>query len=247
VYSYLHHPSRLGLATALAAGVAVLLLCAIFQFVVPAHDVSAYVPANPGNVNLRALILYAAAGGAHVLLCSLGTAILFFRVRVAEPNFRKITVDFTIAFSVIIAVVVLGCYLNLRVVQQSYFETIQPLQGDPRFGHLLGEHRIPLIAARFQLFAIFPLVLIAFGAAIAIVACFWVSQRMVDFVRTADGLKEAEIMEMKRDVAQLVSMISAIFTTSTVSTIALLQLGRDWIEKGPSRDAYIGRVIAESW
>lgn len=241
-------PARLGLVTALGTGLTVLVACGIFQLMIPVHSDIPAASLGPENQNLRAIILYAAAGGCHTLSCTFGSLLLMVRLKAEEPPFEflKTIMGIATSFVVIISCLFIACYFDLAVVEQSYFETMRPLLDDGRFGFMLGEERIPLSQVHLQPFALLPLTFVILGVFFSIVACFWVSHRAIDFVHKAQDLQKREITELKSEVAQLISLLSIVFTTSCISTIAFLQLARDWIEKGPVRDAYIQNGYAMS-
>lgn len=241
-------PHALGMVTSLGAGSAILLLCLVFQIVVPIRPLPEVKYLDDTNENFRALILYAAAGGCHTLLCLSSFMFLLARLSGEEPRheFTRIIRNIGISFTTIIAVVFVGCYFNLAVVQQSYDETVRPLLGDHRFGLLLSKIKIPFLGVRLEVLALIPLALIVLGILFSVVACFWAAHRAIDFINKASSMQKSEIVALKREIAQLMTLLSIIFTTSCVSTIAFLQLGRDWIEKGNARDAYIQNGYAMS-
>ena len=238
----------MGLVTSLGAGAAILILCLIFQIMVPIRSVPAVKHLGEANENFRAVILYAAAGGCHTLLCLSSSMFLLARLSGEEPRFEfmRILRNIGISFAIIITIVFAGCYFSLAVVQQSYDETVRPLLGDARFGHLLRKIEISLLRIHLEVLALIPLSFVILGILFSIVACFWAAHRAVDFVHKAGGIQKAEIIALKREIAQLMTLLSIIFTTSCVSTIAFLQLGRDWIEKGSARAAYIQNGYAMS-
>lgn len=245
------HPGNLGLVTSLGAGLSVLLLCAIFEVIVPLRAGTSGTQFISSNNNFRAIILYAAAGGCHTLLCAFGTLLLGARLRAEETPFalRKMSWRLGISFLLIIGTVLVACYWRLAVVEQSYFHTMRPLSGDARFGILWHYLQIPQSDIRLQVFALVPLTFVMLGISFSILACFWTAHKAVDLVRRARDIKEAEIVELKREIAQLLSLLSIVFTSSCISTITFLQLGRDWIEKGPLRDSYVqnGYAMAIFW
>jgi len=251
LYAYLARPSRLGLATTLATSAVVMVFCLAFEFVVPAQ--SGHLVSYPAqnNFNLRSIIFYATAGGMHILLCAAG--IIFFSVQMqraeSKLELKRIMIAAVIGFCVVFGIVLLACKLNINLVQQSYQDRVAPLQQDERLASLLAERTILFLGFKYQPLALFPLLLVAFGVAVAVVACFWIAQKAIEFVNRADDLKKQHIVEMKRSVAQLITLISIIFATSTLATIALMQLGRDWIEKGAARDTYIqsGDAMSIFW
>jgi hypothetical protein len=200
------------------------------------------------NLNLRSIILYATAGGMHLVLCIGGFAFFLQQLRTTESKLelKRILIGILVAFSVISSVVIVACYLDINLVRQSYFERMRPLQNDVRLHLLLATTTLPFVNFEIHSFAFFPLILVIFGVAVAVTACFWISHKAIRFADKADGLKKAEIVELKRSIGQLVTVTSIIFTTSTIATIALMQIGRDWIEKGPARDAYVQNGYAMS-
>jgi hypothetical protein len=244
-------PAILGILTALGATTSVLVLCALFEVVNPIYDLTPSNLAAPHNANARFLILYSAAGGSHILLCTLGTFFLLFRLRSEQTKFelRKTIACLITSFIIISAVVILFCYLNTNLVKQSYIETMLPLQNDPRFGMLMERHRIPVFGSEFQTFASIPLFLVLFGVLFSVTACFWMAHQAVDFLRKASDLKPTEIAKIKRRVAQLIALMAIVFTTSALSTIIFLQIGRDWIQEGSRKIAYIqnGYAMAIFW
>jgi len=249
--SALDRPSRLGAATALGTTVGILTLCLIFQFVVPAQLLPEGASIGGSNSNVRSLILYATSGGIHLLLC--GGSIVFFweqlRKGESKAEFANILVYACITISVILLVMIFACYLDLKVVVHSYEERVRPLEADPRLAVMLTRHAIPLTQVRFQPFALFPLILVVFGVTAAVMACFWIAHKAIVFSHRADDLKKLDILELKRSLTQLIGLITVVFTTSTIATIALMQIGRDWVEKGSMRDAYIqnGHAMAIFW
>jgi hypothetical protein len=133
----------------------------------------------------------------------------------------------------------LAMYLQLELVQQSYGDTVLPLRSDHRLDLLLHDYSIPLLRFQFEPFAVFPFSLILFGVLFSAVACFWAAHIAATFSYRADDLKKSDLLHVKRDIAQLITLLSVVFTTSCISTIIVMQIGRDWIEKGPERDAYV--------
>jgi predicted negative regulator of RcsB-dependent stress response len=87
------------------------------------------------------------------------------------------------------------------------------------------------------------------GVAVAVAACFWVAQKASTFTNRADDLRPLQIAELKRSIGQLITLTTVVFTTSTIATIALMQIARDWVEKGAVRDAYIqnGHAMSIFW
>lgn len=251
LYTYLARPSRLGLATTLGTSVVALVLCLAFEFVVPAQSDHLASYLGQKSFNLRSIIFYATAGGVHILLCAAGIIFFSLQMRSAEPKLelKNITIGIIIGFCVVFGIVILACKLDVNLVQQSYQDRIAPLQQDGRLASLLAERTIPFLGLKFQPLALFPLLLVAFGVAVAVVACFWIAHKAIEFVNRADDLKKQHIVEMKRSVAQLITLISIIFATSTLATIGLMQIGRDWIEKGAARDGYIqnGDAMSMFW
>jgi hypothetical protein len=248
VYSRIASPSYLGTATALGAGFTAFLLCLIFELVVPTTSASVGNYLGQKNQNLRSIILYATAGGMHLVLCIGGIAFFVQQLRTSESKLeiKRILMGFLIAFSIITSVILVACYLDINLVRQSYFERIKPLHSDDRLHLLLATTALPFINFEIHPFAFFPLLLVIFGIAVAVTACFWISHKAIRFADKADGLKRAEIVELKRSIGQLVTVTSIVFTTSTIATIALMQIGRDWIDKGIARDAYVQNGYAMS-
>jgi hypothetical protein len=249
LYSYLARPHRLGLGTALLAGLMVLVLCLSFEFLVPTQTVTTADYLGQKNLNLRSTILYATAGGVHILLCIAGTAFFLAKLKASKLDFRNIIISIFVAFLLLFAAVLVACVLDIDVVRQSYHERVGPLREDVRLHFLLPKKSSPPPVFEFHLFAVFPLLLVAFGLVVAIAACFWISHEAIAFASRADALKKQEIVELKRSIAQLIGLTSIIFTTSTIATIAVMQIGRDWIEKGSARDAYIqnGHAMSIFW
>lgn len=243
-------PASLGAMTALIAAIAVLLLCGLFELVTPAHDLAGS-SLGIRNHNFRLPILYATAGGGHTLLSIFGALFLLLRLKAEQPKLelQKTVRLLQATFVGISAAVLILCYLNVSVVQQSYFQTVLPLEGDYRFGFLLGKHRIPLLGAELETFAVIPLMLVLFGIFFSVIACFWMAHRSIDFLRKADDLQPAEVADMKRGIVQLVTLMAVVFTTSTLSTIVFLQIGRDWLESSDAKTAYIqnGYAMAIFW
>ncbi|HEV7877531.1 hypothetical protein [Bradyrhizobium sp.] len=248
LYSKLASPSALGAATALGAGFTAFLLCLIFELVVPATTgfVGNYL--GEKNLNLRSIILYATAGGVHLVLCTGGIVFFLQQLRTSESKLemKRILVGILISFSVISSIILIACYFDINIVRHSYLERMKPLQTDARLYFLLATTTIPFVNFEIHPFAFFPLLLVIFGIAVAVTACFWISHKAIRFADRADGLKKAEIIELKRSVGQLLAITSTIFTTSTIATIAVMQIGRDWIEKGSVRDAYVQNGYAMS-
>jgi hypothetical protein len=128
-------------------------------------------------------------------------------------------------------------------------ERFRPFENDERLHFLVAPSDIPLINLNFRRFAYFPLALVFFGVTVAVPACFWISHKVIDFANRADELKKHEIVQLQRNLAQLITLTSIVFTTSTIATIALMQIGRDWIDRGNVRDAYIqnGHAMSIFW
>lgn len=249
--SALARPSRLGAATALGTALGILTLCLVFQFVVPALNGLGRGAVVQENLNFRSLILYATAGGIHILLCS-GSMVFFWeqlRRGESQLEFRHIVMFAAAVFAIIVSIVLIACYLNINVVGQSYQERVMPLQGDWRLAFLLTKRAFLFTSLKLELLALFPLALVLFGVAAAVMACFWISHRAIAFAHRADDLKKSDILVLKRNLTQLISIVTVVFTTSTIATIALMQIGRDWIEKGSVRDAYIqnGHAMSIFW
>lgn len=247
---FLARPSRLGMATSLTAAVAMLLLCLTFECVVPGTN-----PTGPNagylgqqNTNFRVVILYAATGGFHIFLCVMGGVLLASRLNAETSKIDIVAIvrNIIVSFALIYGAVLLGSSLKLNVVVHSYHATMLPLRADSRFRFLFSDNDLVRRGFDIELFAFAPLTLIFFGVGVAVVACFWISNRAVGFIHSHDELRKRELDYLKRDVSVLISLISIIFTTSTVSTIAFLQMGRDWIDKGPIRDAYVQNGYAMS-
>lgn len=245
-------PSRLGLATALGAATGALALCLVFDVLVPQSVRSASADyLGQGNLNLRSIILYVTAGGMHILLCCGGMAFFFDQLRrgVSSLEFRRMIFLALVTFCLVGAIVLLACALNLNVVEHSFQDRIYPLERDARLAFLLTPREIPFTHIQVRLFAVFPLLLVLFGVAVAVAACFWIAQKAVTFASHAGDLKPTQISELKRSVGQLLSLTTVVFTTSTIATIALMQIGRDWLGKGAPRDAYIqnGHAMSIFW
>lgn len=249
VDSTLAKPSRLGAAIALSAASAVFVLCLVFEFLVPAPNGTTTDYLGQKNLNFHSLMLYATAGGMHILLCG-GSLVFFFeQLRKGESalEFRSVLLSILITFGIIALVVFIACYIDMKVVVQSYQERVKPLYPDGRLSSLLCRH-IPLLFSpqKVELLALFPLTLVLFGIAAAVMACFWISHKAIAFAHRAEHLERADILLLKRTLAQLIAIITIVFTTSTIATITLMQVGRDWIEKGAVRDAYIQNGYAMS-
>ena len=182
---------------------------------------------------MRGIILDATAGGMHILMCICGMTFFLVQLKSGESKLelKKILIGIVIGFSVIFGIILIACYFEINLVRQSYHDRVMPMQEDIRLNYLLATSAIQYPYIEFQPFALFPLVLIAFGVAVAVVACFWIAHKAIGFANKADDLKRRDIVDMKRSVAQLITLTSIIFTTSTLATIALMQIGRDWIEK----------------
>jgi hypothetical protein len=247
-YSNLASPSSLGAATALGAGFTAFLLCLIFELVVPATSTSAGNYLGQANLNLRSIILYATAGGVHMVLCTGGIAFFWQQLKSSETKLemRRIVIGMLISFFIISSIILVACYFDINIVRHTYLERMKPLHSDARLHFLLATTTIPIINFEIHPFAFFPLLLVIFGIAVAVAACFWIAHKAIRFTEKADGLKKPDIIELKRSVGQLVAITSTIFTTSTIATIAIMQIGRDWIEKGSMRDAYVQNGYAMS-
>jgi hypothetical protein len=228
-----------------------LALCLLFEFLVPLPLDFAADHVGTKNVNLRSIIIYVTAGGIHMLLCSGGMAFFFDQLRREESTLEfKRTIGYAIiAFCIVSALVVVACALGLNVVAHSFQDRIRPLEGDSRMASLFALHQIPFMHFGIRPFAVFPILLTLFGVAVAVMACFWIAHKAATFANRADDLKPAHIAELKRSVGQLISLTTVVFTTSTIATIALMQIGRDWLEKGAARDAYIqnGHAMSIFW
>ena len=251
LYAYLARPSRLGLVITFGAGLVVLILCLAFESIVPNSGAYSGKYLGQQNLNFRSIILYATTGGTHILLCA--SSIIFFSTQLRrgqpKPEFKRVIVATAISFVVIFGVVLIACNLDLNLVHQSFQGRMAPIQNDARFSLLLGTTVTPLLNLKLQIFALFPLLLIAFGIIAAVIACFWIADKAVTFAYAADSLSKKEIVQLKRSVAQLVALISIVFTTSALATITLMQIGRDRIEKGDAREAYIqnGDAMSIFW
>lgn len=248
----LDRPSRLGLATALGTAAGTLVLCLAFELLVPASvagTVADYV--GDKNLNFRSIIIYVTAGGMHILLCSGGIAFFLDQLRREQSaaEFKKTILYSIFAFAVICAIVLAACLSNLNIVEHSFHNRIRPLEADPHLTFLVGIRSSAVARISFRLFAVFPLLLTFFGVAVAIGACFWIAQKAVTFAHRADDLKPRQIAELKRSIGQLIALTTVVFTTSTIATIALMQIARDWIGKGPVRDTYIqnGHAMSIFW
>jgi hypothetical protein len=251
IFRYCARPSRLGFVTAIGTSLVALVLCLAFQFVVPATADHAMGYLGTKNSDFRSVILYATAGGSHILLCTAGMAFFIWQMRSAEPvaEFRRIVIATGIGFLIIFGSVVCACYFNLNLVQASYAVRIAPLYPDGRLANLLSFKTVLFTQLNIQLLALFPLTLVAFGVLIAVIACFWISHKAIAFAHKADDLRKEHVVEMKRNLTQLITVISVVFATSTLATIALMQIGRDWIESGSERDSYIqtGDAMSIFW
>jgi hypothetical protein len=247
----LARPSRLGLFTSLGAAMGALILCLVFDALVPLSANFLADGLGQNNLNVRSIILYVTAGGIHILLCCGGMIFFFDQLRrgASAAEFRKTILCVVVVFCTISAFVALACMFKLNVVEHSFQYRIRPLEGDPRLAFLLAPQNIPFIHFSVRPFAIFPLSLVFFGIAVATVACFWISHKAVAFADHAGKLKNTQISELKRSVGQLLSLTTIVFTTSTIATITLMQIGRDWIGKGAIRDAYIqnGHAMSIFW
>lgn len=245
----LSRPSRLGFATAIGTAIGALVLCTVFESVVPTPaDTMATNYLGQRNLNFRSIILYATAGGMHILLCCGGMIFFIEQLRRGETKFelKNIMAHGMIGLCVVCSVVLLACYLEMNVVRHSFADRVRPLESDARLAFLFARHSIPFINFEFRSFALFPLLLVLFGVAVAVTACFWIAHKAITFANRADDLKKSEIAELKRSLGQLISLVAVIFTTSSIATIALMQIGRDWFEKGVGRDAYIQNGYAMS-
>jgi len=247
----LDRPSRLGLAIAIGTAMGALAMCLLFEFLVPLPLDSAANYVGEKNLNLRSIIIYVTAGGMHILLCSGSMAFFFDQLRREESTLEfKRTIGFAaVAFCIVGALVVLACTLGLNIVTHSFQDRIRPLEDDARVASLFALHQIPLMHFGIRPFAVFPILLTLFGIAVAVTACFWIAHKATTFANRADDLKPAHIADIKRSVGQLISLTTVVFTTSTIATIALMQIGRDWLEKGIVRDAYIqnGHAMSIFW
>jgi hypothetical protein len=96
---------------------------------------------------------------------------------------------------------------------------------------------------------VFPVALIFVGIAAAVMASFWVSHKAIKFTHGASNLDRSGILELKRNLTQLIGLTTVVFTTSTIATVTLMQIGRDWIRVGASREAYIqnGHAMSIFW
>lgn len=249
--SALARPSRLGTVTALGTAFGILILCFVFQLVVPTPATPETAHIVQSNLNIRSFVLYATAGGVHILLCA-GSMVFFWeQLRRGESKleFANVLASASSTFCIIILVVLVACYLDMKVVAYSYEERLRPMESDQHLAFLLTKHVIPFVNAKAQLFALFPFILIAFGVAAAIVGCFWIAHKVITFTNRVDDLKSHDILALRRHLAQLIGLVTVVFTTSTIATVALMQIGRDWIEKGPTRDVYIqnGHAMSIFW
>lgn len=246
----LARPSRLGMATSLTAAVAVLMLCLAFESVVPRANLTPATASylRDGNSNFRVVILYAATGGFHIFLCAVGAMLLLSRINseTSQVDIRPVVRNLIIAFCLIYGTVLLGCALKLKAVIHSYHVTMLPLRSDPRFGFLFSSNDAVGLGFDIELFALAPLALMFCGIGVAVIACFWISNRAVGFIHSQKNITKKELAQLKRDMSVMISLISTIFTTSTVSTIIFLQMGRDWFVKGPAKDVYIQNGYAMS-
>jgi hypothetical protein len=247
----LDRPSRLGLATAIAAAMGALTLCLFFEFLVPLPTDAAADYLGAKNLIRRSIILYVTAGGTHMLLCSAGMAFFFDQLRREEsaPEFKR-TIGYAVAaFCIIGTLIVIACALRLNIVAHSFQDRIRPLESDTRLAFLLTPRQIPLLHFGVRPFALFPILLVLFGAAVTVTACFWIAHKATTFASRADDLKPIHIVELKRSISQLISLTTVVFTTSTIATIALMQIGRDWLDKGAARDAYVqnGHAMSIFW
>jgi hypothetical protein len=246
-YLRLGSPSQLGFATSLGACTSVVLLCALFEILIP-QSAGLIVQTGAEIAQMRFVILYAASAGSEILICTFGALFLLARLSSEEPRFelRRILIAICISFTIIVLIVLIACYLDISVVWQSYHQTVLPLQQDSRLGFLLDIYSVPLLHFEFQVLAVLPLSLVFFGVAFSIVACFWASHQAVDFVRKSGDLQRRDITKLKRGVFHLTSLLSVVFTVSCISTISFLQIGRDWIEADAARATYIQNAYAMS-
>jgi hypothetical protein len=247
----LDRPSRLGLATAIGAAIGALTLCILFEFLVPLPIDAAATYLDAKNLTQRSIIIYVTAGGIHMLLCSAGMAFFFDQLRREESTLEfKWTIGYAmVAFCIIGTFVFVVCSLGLNIVAHSFQDRIRPLESDVRLAFLVTPRPIPLTHFNVRPFAIFPILLTLFGVAVAVTACFWIAHKAVTFASQANDLQPAHIIGLKRSVGQLISLTTVIFTSSTIATIALMQIGRDWLDKGAVRDAYIqnGHAMSIFW
>jgi hypothetical protein len=244
-------PSALGLATTLGAAAGALLLCLVFESLVPrlASPISGYI--GDKNLNLRSIIIYVTAGGMHMLLCGGGIAFFIDQLRREQSalEFKKTIIYVLLAFAALCTAVLIASALHLNIVEHSFHGRIRPLENDPRLAFLLAPQEIKFVHLRIRPFAVLPLLLTFFGIAVAITACFWIAQKSVAFVHRSDELKPSQVAELKRSIGQLITLTTVIFTTSTIATIALMQIARDWVERGDVRGAYIqnGHAMSIFW
>src|SRR5437660_1363281 len=200
----LGRPSRLGITTSTAAAIAVLLLCLFFEYIVP--NASALTPSmylGVRNPNFRVVILYAATAGFHIFVCSLGAALLISRINAetSKPDIGPVVRGLAASASLIFGAVLTGCALKLNVVVHSYHATMLPLRSDPRFGFLFAKSDAVRPGFDFEPFALAPLSLILCGIVVAVVACFWISNRAIKFVHKHQDIKKAELQQLKRDIS----------------------------------------------
>jgi hypothetical protein len=248
----LDRPSRLGLATALGTAAGVLALCIAFELVVPASVGGAVLDhVGDKNLNMRSIILYVTAGGMHTLLCCGGIIFFFDQLRREQSatEFKKTVAYSLLAFGIMCAIILAACILKLNVVEHSFQDRIRPLESDTHLAFLVGPRELKLVNLSFRPFAVFPLLLTFAGVAVAVAACFWIAQKATRFADRADDLKPLQIAELKRSVGQLIALTTVVFTTSTIATITLMQIARDWVGKGAIRDAYIqnGHAMSIFW
>lgn len=247
----LDRPSRLGFATALGAAAGVLVLCVAFEAFVPQSSTAANGYVGDKNLNFRSIIIYVTAGGMHMLLCAGGMAFFVDQLRreQAALEFKRTVAYALLAFGIVATIVLASSAFDINIVLYSFQERVRPMEGDARLLFLLRPREIPIAHSHICLFAIFPLLLTLFGVAVAVAACFWIAQKAITFSHRSDDLRPTQVAELKRNVGQLITLTTIIFTTSAIATIALMQIARDWIEKGAVRDAYIqnGHAMSIFW
>lgn len=247
----LSRPSNLGLFTAMGTASGALALCIAFEIFVPRSQLSTIVYLGEANLSFRSVIIYVTAGGMHLLLCLGGIVFFLDQLRRTESTreFKRSCVCAALAVSTICGALLIACALDLKLVEHSFQSRVRPMETDPRLAFLLTIRRIPYVHAEFRIFATFPLLLIVFGIAVATSACFWLSHKAAIFSNRADKITAKQVAELKRNITALVSLTTIIFTTSTVATIALMQVGRDWLDKGSAKEAYIqnGHAMSIFW